>query len=129
MAFLYSLAPNGVYPPKRLLVWRCALAAPFHHYPLPNKDRWLYVSVALSVRSPSPDVIRHFSRKSPDFPLLQRSSGCPPHFNLLNAIAARFSLSNRSKSLVGQRISFSVLLAHDMYHFKRSKKSRQASGY
>jgi hypothetical protein len=63
--FLCGLAPDGVYlaglSPNR----RCALTAPFHPY-LPEGRR--FISVALSLRSPSPAVSRHPALWCPDFP-------------------------------------------------------------
>ena len=64
---LFGLAPNGVYLANRLLGCWCALTAPFHPYrPKPA----VHISVALSLRSPSPDVIRHSALWSSDFPRL-----------------------------------------------------------
>ena len=64
---LFGLAPNGVYLANRLLGCWCALTAPFHPYrPKPA----VHISVALSLRSPSPDVIRHSALWISDFPRL-----------------------------------------------------------
>ena len=66
------LLPVGFTVPSPLPGPRCALTAPFHPYrpsdpTLPARRRWLdarpriggLLSVALSLRSPSPGVIRH----------------------------------------------------------------------
>src|SRR5438309_12090805 len=52
------LLPVGLAMPRTLPSARCALTAPFHPYRRP-KPRGGLLSVALSLRSPSPDVIRH----------------------------------------------------------------------
>src|SRR5690348_6244484 len=52
------LLPVGFALPPPLPEARCALTAPFHPCRPANRV-WRYVSVALSLRSPSPDVIRH----------------------------------------------------------------------
>jgi len=54
------LLPVGFALPPPLPAARCALTAPFHpcRPPLAGKV-WRYVSVALSLGSPPPDVIRH----------------------------------------------------------------------
>ena len=52
------LLPVGFALPPPLPAARCALTAPFHPCRPANRV-WRYVSVALSLRSPSPDVIRH----------------------------------------------------------------------
>ena len=68
---LFGLAPCGVYQAARLLGHWCALAAPFHPYLL---SQAVSVSMALSRRLPSPDVIRHTALWSPDFPLAAHTS-------------------------------------------------------
>ena len=51
------LLPVGFALPRPLLAARCALTAPFHPYP--RRIRGGSISVALSLGSPPPDVIRH----------------------------------------------------------------------
>ena len=64
---LFGLAPDGVYLASLLPDCWCALTAPFHPYLLTQA---VHISVALSLRSPSPDVIRHPALWSSDFPHL-----------------------------------------------------------
>ena len=52
----------------------CALTAPFHPCRAPEGTGGLF-SVALSVRSPSLDVIQHPARRCPDFPPAPRGAG------------------------------------------------------
>jgi len=66
---LFGLATGGVYhATARYRAARCALTAPFH----PDQTHILcfggLFSVALSLKSPSPDVIWHPALCSPDFP-------------------------------------------------------------
>ena len=68
---LFGLAPCGVYQAARLLGRWCALTAPFHPYLFTQAVSF---SMALSRRSPSPDVIRHTALWSPDFPLAVHTS-------------------------------------------------------
>src|SRR5579863_4618347 len=72
------LLPVGFALPLPLPVARCALTAPFHPCRRP-KPVWRYVSVALSLGSPPPDVIRHRASMEPGLssPALRqrRSSG------------------------------------------------------
>jgi hypothetical protein len=68
----------GFTLPPLLPKTRCALTAPFHPYLLQAKGGLF--SVALSLRFPPPDVIRHSVFWSPDFPpeqalVIIRSSG------------------------------------------------------
>src|SRR3954453_12882814 len=57
---LYSvLLPVGLAVPRMLPPARCALTAPFHPYRWALQLTGGIFSVALSLRSPSPDVIRH----------------------------------------------------------------------
>ena len=68
--FRYDLAPGGVYRPRRLRRRPCALTARFHPYAAGSRShrgRGL-LSVALSLRLPSPAVSRHPAVWSPDFP-------------------------------------------------------------
>ena len=64
---LFGLAPDGVYLASLLPDRWCALTAPFHPY---LQMQAVHISVALSLRSPSPDVIRHPALWSSDFPHL-----------------------------------------------------------
>ena len=64
---LFGLAPDGVYLAGLLPDRWCALTAPFHPY---LQMQAVHISVALSLRSPSPDVIRHPALWSSDFPHL-----------------------------------------------------------
>ena len=57
--FLFGLAPGGVYPPRPSPSARCALTAPFHPYRQTSRCVGGLLSVALSLGSPPPDVIRH----------------------------------------------------------------------
>lgn len=68
---LLGLAPDGVYLASLLPDCWCALTAPFH--PCLCKQA-VYISVALSLRSPSPGVIRHPALWSSDFPRLIKIS-------------------------------------------------------
>ena len=61
---LFGLAPDGVYQADQSLGRWCALTAPFHPY---RRAGGLF-SVALSLRSPSLDVIQHPALWSSDFP-------------------------------------------------------------
>jgi len=81
---LFGLAPNGVYLAGRLPVRWCALTAPFHPY-LPKQA--VHISVALSLRSPSPDVIRHSALWSPDFPLTAKPSAIAFHTHTVSTLA------------------------------------------
>ena len=60
-SYLVLLQVGFTLPPL-LLTARCALTAPFHPYR--NKSR-RYVSVALSLGLPPPDVIRHLASVEP----------------------------------------------------------------
>ncbi len=51
---------------------RWALTSPFHPY----QKNWRFISVALSLKSPPPDVIRHPALWSPDFPHLPPFGAC-----------------------------------------------------
>jgi hypothetical protein len=66
------LLPVGFTMPPLLPKARCALTAPFHPYLLPGG----LLSVALSLRSPSPDVIRHRAFVEPGL-----SSAFPQHLS------------------------------------------------
>ena len=83
-----GLASNGVY--RAISVTRDAVVSYTAFPPLPVT--WRYISVALSLELPPPDVIRHPALRSPDFPRLNPFvcsaaitwSGCA------SAILARF---------------------------------------
>ena len=64
IAFLFALAPDGVYQADKSPCRWCALTAPFHPY---LQAGGLF-SVALSLRSPSLAVSQHPALRSPDFP-------------------------------------------------------------
>jgi len=74
---LPGLAPNGVYLASRLPGCRWALTPPFH---LRRRDRRLCLSVALSLRFPSPGVTRRPALWSSDFPrpVSPAAAICPP---------------------------------------------------
>lgn len=74
---LPGLAPNGVYLASRLPGCRWALTPPFH---LRRRDRRLCLSVALSLRFPSPGVTRRPALWSSDFPrpVVPAAAICPP---------------------------------------------------
>src|SRR5690606_37269470 len=61
------LLPVGFALPLLLPSARCALTAPFHPYPpyRPKPPAGGIFSVALSLKSPSPDVIRHRISEEP----------------------------------------------------------------
>ena len=61
-----GLASNGVY--RAISVTRDAVVSYTAFPPLPVT--WRYISVALSLELPPPDVIRHPALRSPDFPRL-----------------------------------------------------------
>ena len=65
--FLFGLASDGVY--MAFSVTRETVVSYTAFPPLPGKT-WRYLSVALSLESPPPDVIRHPALRSPDFPRL-----------------------------------------------------------
>ena len=65
--FLFGLASDGVY--MAFSVTRETVVSYTAFPPLPEKT-WRYLSVALSLESPPPDVIRHPALRSPDFPHL-----------------------------------------------------------
>ena len=65
--FLFGLASDGVY--MAFSVTRETVVSYTAFPPLPGKT-WRYLSVALSLESPPPDVIRHPALRSPDFPHL-----------------------------------------------------------
>src|SRR5690242_20138165 len=77
------LLPVGFAMPAPLPQPRCALTAPFHPYPAkPKAKRGGSFSVALSLGSPPPDVIRHRMSREPGLsspaafrPLPERPSG------------------------------------------------------
>ena len=54
-----ALLPVGFTMPPPLPGARCALAAPFHPYPWTSRCTGGLLSVALSLRSPSPAISRH----------------------------------------------------------------------
>lgn len=64
---LFGLAAGGVYQENQSPGLWCALTAPFHPYRRTNPAGGLF-SVALSLRSPSLDVIQHPALCSSDFP-------------------------------------------------------------
>ena len=68
MSPLFGLAPGGVCLAKACYQTRGALLP--HLFTLTAPKAWRFVSVALSLRLPSPDVIRHLFPWSPDFPPL-----------------------------------------------------------
>ncbi len=82
------LLPVGLALPPPLPAARCALTAPFHPYPRTGG----IFSVALSLRSPSPDVIRHRVLWSPDFPPRRLEAARRPsgHLTLRANMAAGF---------------------------------------
>src|SRR5476649_3066178 len=57
MSPLFGFAPDGVYLAKACYQTRGALLP--HLFTLTAPKAWRFVSVALSLRLPSPDVIRH----------------------------------------------------------------------
>ena len=65
--FLFGLASDGVY--MAFSVTRETVVSYTAFPPLPGKT-WRYLSVALSLESPPPDVIRPPALRSPDFPHL-----------------------------------------------------------
>ena len=83
--FLFGLASDGVYmaPPVTSRTVVSYTAFP----PLPS-FRWRYISVALALESPPPDVIRHPALWSPDFPHLQYAAAIihPTYTGLFNQI-------------------------------------------
>lgn len=66
MAFLFALAPDGVFQATLLPTRWCALTAPFQLFS--RLRGGVYFSVALSVGSPRPAVSWHLALWSPDFP-------------------------------------------------------------
>ena len=66
--FLFGLASDGVY--MAFSVTRKTVVSYTAFPPLPENFPWRYLSVALSLESPPPDVIRHPALRSPDFPHL-----------------------------------------------------------
>ena len=66
--FLFGLASDGVY--MAFSVTRETVVSYTAFPPLPGNFPWRYLSVALSLESPPPDVIRHPALRSPDFPHL-----------------------------------------------------------
>ena len=66
MAFLFALAPDGVFQATLLPTRWCALTAPFQLFS--RLHGGVYFSVALSVGSPRPAVSWHLALWSPDFP-------------------------------------------------------------
>src|SRR5476651_911335 len=82
--YLVLLSVGFAVPPL-LPKARCALTAPFHPYLFPGG----LLSVALSLRSPPPDVIRHRVFIEPGL-----SSGLPQHLSdhlhLLHKLFLRF---------------------------------------
>ena len=69
--FLFGLASDGVY--MAFSVTRETVVSYTAFPPLPGKT-WRYLSVALSLESPPPDVIRHPALRSPDFPHLHKAA-------------------------------------------------------
>lgn len=92
--FYLTLLRVGFALPPLLPASRCALTAPFHPY-LPMAGGLL--SVALSLRSPSLDIIQHPALWSPDFP---------------HRMAARSSRLVVEASLTVSFIEFSVKLTY-----------------
>jgi len=81
-----ALLPVGFAMPSPLPETRCALTAPFHPYcpslyPSPQAGRERQgsgiFSVALSLKSPSPDVIRHRVSVEPGLSSAPKDSGRP----------------------------------------------------
>ena len=68
--FLFGLASDGVY--MAFSVTRETVVSYTAFPPLPEESKFprRYLSVALSLESPPPDVIRHPALRSPDFPHL-----------------------------------------------------------
>ena len=97
--FLFGLASDGVY--MAFSVTRETVVSYTAFPPLPEKT-WRYLSVALSLESPPPDVIRHPALRSPDFPHLS-PLGCltadsRDHLSYLPcAILTAFSLLGKEK--------------------------------
>ena len=80
------LLPVGFSVPSLLPETRWALTPPFHPYPIRRSGGLL--SVALSLRSPSPDVIRHRVSVEPGLSSPHRLSalmkrGCPANWHRL----------------------------------------------
>ena len=72
---LLHLAPDVVYMTDESPGRRCALTAPFHPYRYKRR----YISVALALESPPPDVIWHPALRCSDFPhavISTRPFGC-----------------------------------------------------
>ena len=67
---LFGLASDGVY--MATVVTNSTVVSYTAFPPLPLT--WRYISVALSLESPPPDVIRHPALRSPDFPHLPYGS-------------------------------------------------------
>ena len=67
---LFGLASDGVY--MATVVTNSTVVSYTAFPPLPHS--WRYISVALSLESPPPDVIRHPALWSPDFPHLPDGS-------------------------------------------------------
>ncbi len=83
---LLDLAPGGVYLAGRSPGRRWALTPPFHL----RRHRWrLCISVALSLRFPSPGVARRPALRSSDFPRPARpvATICPPPRAMLGQAA------------------------------------------
>jgi hypothetical protein len=77
----------GFALPLALPQARCALAAPFH--PCRNKSGGLF-SVALSLRLPPPDVIRHHNSVEPGLSSITRgNSGHPANWQRCDRVRAK----------------------------------------
>ena len=96
--FLFGLASDGVY--MAFSVTRETVVSYTAFPPLPGKT-WRYLSVALSLESPPPDVIRHPALRSPDFPHLLPFGICSCdylsylHFSKAFIIIALFIQNNK----------------------------------
>ena len=82
-----GLAPDGVYRPA--FVTKDTVVS-YTAFPPSPENFWLFISVALSLESPPPDVIWHPALWSPDFPHLLPFGNCsrdhPHHSTLFNLL-------------------------------------------
>ena len=68
VSLLFGLASDGVYICRFCYQPR---GSPLHCLSTLTSICWRFISVALALESPPPDVIRHPALRSPDFPLLR----------------------------------------------------------
>ena len=73
VCFLLGLASDGVYICLSCYQQSGSL---LHHHSTLTSQGWRYISVALSLESPPPDVIWHPALWSPDFPHLRPFGTC-----------------------------------------------------